>query len=347
MNRGSVAYRVAAGIGTLAVASVATAAKLLLINGAGATFPYPIYSKWFAEYAKVNGEVNFNYQSIGSGGGVRQIMARTVDFGASDGPMSDELLAEAPGEILHVPTVLGGVVATYNLPGVDAKLNFTQEALAGIFLGTITRWNDPALASANRGVTLPDEPIVVVHRSDGSGTTSIWTDFLSKVSQEWHHHVGTGTSVNWPVGLGGKGNEGVAGLIKQVPFAIGYVELGYALHNQLAYGRVQNAAGEFVDCTIESITQAAAGAAATMPADFRVSITNPPGSGAYPIASFTWLLVYRHQEDPVKGKALVGFLRWMLREGQRYAGPLGYAPLSQEVIQREEATIETITIASP
>src|SRR3989338_2504792 len=337
------------GIGVVAllgalVAGTAQAARLLLINGAGATFPYPIYSKWFAEYAKVDASVNFNYQSIGSGGGIRQILERTVDFGASDGPMTDEQLAKAPGELLHLPTVLGGVVATYNAPGVSAKLNFTPEALAGIFLGRVTRWNDPALAQANSGIALPDKPIVVVHRADGSGTTYIWTDFLSKVSSEWSKRVGRGTSVNWPVGLGAKGNEGVSGLVKQTPYAIGYVELGYALHNTLLYGRVENAAGEFVDCTLESVTQAAAGAAGTMPKDFRVSITNPPGRGVYPIASFTWLLVYRQQEDPVKGRSLVNFLKWMLQKGQQYAGPLGYAPLPPEVITLEEAAIEHIVI---
>lgn len=340
------------GIGIVALLGVllvgtAQAAKLLLINGAGATFPYPIYSKWFAEYANVDQTVNFNYQSIGSGGGIRQILERTVDFGASDGPMTDEQLRRAPGELLHLPTVLGGVVAIYNLPGVTAKLHFTQEALAGIFLGTIKRWDDPVLTSANRGVALPSEPVIVVHRSDGSGTTYIWTDFLSKVSAHWNKRVGRGTSVNWPVGLGAKGNEGVSGLVKQTPYSIGYVELGYALHSKLLYGRVENASGEFVDCTLESVTQAAAGAAATMPKDFRVSITNPRGRGVYPIASFTWLLVYRQQDDPVKGRAIVNFLKWMLHEGQQYASPLGYAPLPPEVITLEEAAIEQIVITSP
>ncbi|MBI3320062.1 MAG: phosphate ABC transporter substrate-binding protein PstS [Candidatus Omnitrophica bacterium] len=335
-----------AATGSLALATAAGAAKLLLVNGAGATFPYPIYSKWFAEYAKADPMVNFNYQSIGSGGGVRQIIAKTVDFGASDGPMTDEELKQSPAEILHLPTVLGGVVTIYNIPGVSAKLNFTQKTLADIFLGKIKRWNDEALTSTNPGVSLPAEPIIVVHRSDGSGTTYIWTDFLAKVSPAWSGRVGRGKSVNWPVGLGGKGNEGVAGLVKQTPYAIGYVELGYALQNHLAFGRVENAEQEFVECTIESVTQAASSAAATMPADFRVSITNAPGRGAYPIASFTWLLVYREQENPVKGKALVSFLKWMLREGQPYAGPLGYAPLPPEVITREEATIERIVIKS-
>ncbi|OGW91847.1 MAG: phosphate ABC transporter substrate-binding protein PstS [Omnitrophica bacterium RIFCSPHIGHO2_02_FULL_63_14] len=327
------------------VAGTAQAAKLPLVNGAGATFPYPLYSKWFAEYAEVDPTVNFNYQSIGSGGGIKQVLAQTVDFGASDGPMTDDQLRQAPKEILHLPTTLGGVVATYNLPGMSAKLNFTRAALAGIFLGRIKTWNDPELTAANPGVALPSQAIIVVHRSDGSGTTYIWTDFLSKVSPEWAKRVGRGTSVNWPVGLGGKGNEGVAGLVKQMPFAIGYVELGYALHSRLLYGTVENSAGKFVDCTLETVTRAAAGAAANMPADFRVSITNPPGADVYPIASFTWLLVYRHQDDPSKGEALVKFLKWMLEDGQQFAGPLGYAPLPPEVIKLEEAAIATITIA--
>ena len=330
----------------LTLATGASAAKLLLITGAGATFPYPIYSKWFAEYAKADPTVNFNYQSIGSGGGVRQITAKTVDFGASDGPMTDEELKQASGELLHLPTVLGGVVVIYNIPGVTAKLDLTQKALADIFLGKITRWNDAALASANANVTLPNQPIIVVHRSDGSGTTYIWTDFLAKVSPAWANRVGRGKSVNWPIGLGGKGNEGVAGLVKQTPYSMGYVELGYALQNQLAYARVENAAGEFIECTPATVTQAAAGAMATMPPDFRVSITNTPARGAYPIASFTWLLVYREQENAVKGRALVNFLRWMLHEGQQYASSLGYAPLPPEIIKLEEATIEHIRIST-
>jgi len=318
----------------------------VLINGAGATFPYPIYSKWFSEYAKVDTSVTFNYQSIGSGGGIRQTIARTVDFGASDGPMSDEQLKQAPGEVLHFPTVIGGVVPAYNIPGVKEKLNLTQEALANIFLGKITQWNDPALTRANPKVNLPAKPIVVVHRSDGSGTTYVWTDFLSKISPTWAEKVGRGTSVNWPVGLGAKGNEGVAGLVKQTPYSIGYVELEYARSNQMTFARVENAEKEFVDCTIESLTAAAAGAAKTMPSDFRVSITNAPGKGSYPVASFTWLLIYRVQEDPVKGQALVRFLKWMLRDGQKYAGPLGYAPLPKEVIRMEEAAIEKIVVKS-
>jgi phosphate transport system substrate-binding protein len=321
-------------------------ARPALVNGAGATFPYPIYSKWFAEYAKTDDKVNFNYQSIGSGGGIRQVTAGTVDFGATDGPMSDDQLKQAPGELIHFPTVLGGVVAVYNVPGVTGTLNLSQKALAGIFIGRVTKWNDAAIASANSGVSLPPNDIIVVHRSDGSGTTFIWTDFLSKASPEWSKQVGKGTSVNWPVGLGGKGNEGVTGLVKQTPHSIGYVELGYAQHNKIPFAKIENAAGEYVDCSQESVTKAAAAAVATMPADFRVSITNPAGSGVYPIASFTWLLVYRQQKEAVKGAALVRFLRWMLRDGQRFAGPLGYAPLPPEVISLEETAIEKINVPS-
>lgn len=323
--------------------SLAWAAKVVLINGAGATFPYPIYSKWFSEYAKLDGSVNFNYQSIGSGGGIRQMLAGTVDFGASDAPMKDEDLQKAPGKILHFPTVLGGVVPTYNLPG-SPKLNFTQTALAGIFLGKISTWSHPEIAKANPGVSLPDKPIIVVHRSDGSGTTFVWTDFLSSVSPGWKSRVGKSTSVNWPVGLGGKGNEGVSGLVKQIPYSIGYVELGYATHNKLPFGRVQNREGEFVDCTAQTTSNAAASAAAAMPRDFRVSIVNAPGEDAYPIASYTWLLIYQKQTDRIKGEALVKFLRWMLKGGQRYAEPLGYAPLPPEVIRLEEEAIAQIQL---
>jgi len=328
----------------LASAAPAVRAGILLMNGAGATFPYPIYSKWFAEYAKVNPGVNFNYQSIGSGGGIRQISSGTVDFGASDGPMTDDQLKAAPAELMHLPTVLGGVVVTYNIPGVTATLRFPQKVLADIYLGKITRWNDPALAGANPGVNLPAQDIVVVHRSDGSGTSYIWTDFLSKVSPTWAKAVGKGTSVNWPVGLGGKGNEGVAGLVAQTPNSVGYVELGYAVSNKLPYGTVANTSGEYVECTLESVSKAAAAAANNMPADFRVSITNGSGAGVYPIASFTWLLVYRNQSDPVKGKALVDFLNWMLENGGKYAAELGYAPLPENVIKLERAAVAKITV---
>ncbi len=328
--------------GILLATGTSAFAKMLLVNGAGATFPYPIYSKWFSEYAKQDVSVNFNYQSIGSGGGIRQITAQTVDFGASDGPMTDEQLSTAPGKLLHFPTVLGGVVPIYNIPEVSEKLNFTQAALAGIFLGNITTWNNAEIAKANPGVSLPNKPILVVHRSDGSGTTYIWTDFLSSASPTWKAKVGKSTSVNWPVGLGGKGNEGVAGLVKQTPYSIGYAELGYATNNKILYGNVQNRAGQFVECTAQTITHAAA--SAKMPEDFRVSIVNSPGQDVYPVASFTWLLVYQQQTDRIKGEALIKFLRWMLTDGQKYTEPLGYAPLPQEVIRLEEEAIAQIQL---
>jgi phosphate transport system substrate-binding protein len=318
------------------------AAAQSLINGAGATFPYPIYSKWFDEYAKVDPEARFNYQSIGSGGGIKQITARTVDFGATDGPMTDEQLKQAPSDLLHIPTVLGAVVATYNVPG-NPTLKFTPDVLADVFLGKITKWNDPRIAGANPGVSLPDQPIVLVHRSDGSGTTYIWVDYLSKVSPEWQQKVGRGTSVNWPVGLGGKGNEGVSGQVKNTPGALGYVELAYAVKNKLAVASIKNAAGKFIEPTIQTTTAAAAGAAKNMPADFRVSLTNPPGDDAYPIASFTWLLVYRDQANEAKGRTIVKFLWWMSHEGQRYADDLLYAPLPTQVAKQIEGRIKEIT----
>jgi phosphate transport system substrate-binding protein len=328
----------------LALVTVAPVEAQMLMNGAGATFPYPIYSKWFDEYTKVDPEVRFNYQSIGSGGGIRQITERTVDFGATDGPMTDEQLKKASGELLHIPTVLGAVVATYNLPG-QPKLNFTGEVLAGIFLGKITQWSDERIKNLNPSVNLPNQPIVVVHRSDGSGTTFIWVDYLSKVSSEWAQKVGKGTSVNWPVGLGGKGNEGVAGQVKNTPGALGYVELAYAITNKLPAAAVKNQAGKFVEATIESTTAAAAGAASNMPEDFRVSLTNAPGDQAYPIASFTWLLVYRDQANEVKGKALVKFLWWAIHDGQKYPGALLYAPLPAPVVKQLEARIKQITFS--
>ena len=314
----------------------------MLMNGAGATFPYPIYSKWFDEYTRVDPNVRFNYQSIGSGGGIRQITERTVDFGATDGPMTDEQLKSAPGELFHIPTVLGAVVATYNLPG-DPKLRFTPDLLADIFLGKITKWDDPRISAVNPGVALPDQPIVVVHRSDGSGTTYIWVDYLSKVSKEWEQKVGRGTSVNWPVGLGGKGNEGVSGQVKSTPGAIGYVELAYAIKNNLPAPMVRNQAGKFVQPSIQSTTAAAAGAAKSMPSDFRVSLTNPPGDDAYPIASFTWLLVYNDQSDQAKGQALVKFLWWAIHDGEKYTSDLLYAPLPAPVVKLIEAKIHQIT----
>ena len=313
------------------------------LNGAGATFPYPIYSKWFDEYVKVDPAVRFNYQSIGSGGGIKQITEQTVDFGASDGPLSDDQLKAAPGPLLHFPTVMGAVVLTYNIEGVSASLKFTPEAIAGIYLGKITKWNDPALTGPNPGVSLPNQDIIVVHRSDGSGTTYIFTDYLSKVSVDWDRKVGKSTSVNWPVGLGGKGNEGVTGLVKQSPNSIGYVELIYAISNKLPFGEVKNRAGSFVRPSLESVTAAAAGYAAQMPADFRVVITDAPGATAYPISGMTWLLVYEQQKDAAKGRKLVQFLDWMMHDGQKDAPQLDYAPLPKEVVAKEEEALRRVT----
>src|SRR5208282_1596725 len=306
------------------------------------TFPYPIYSKWFDVYKQKNPNIQINYQSIGSGGGIRQVIAGTVDFGASDGPMKDEQMAQVKTGVLHCPTVLGSDVPTYNIPGVNAELNFTQAALAGIFLGHITKWNDPELANANKGVNLPSQDIVVVHRSDGSGTTYIWVDFLCKVSKEWETKVGRDASVNWPVGIGGKGNEGVSGQVKNLPNSIGYVELIYAVQNKLPYGKVQNKEGAFIKADLASVTAAAAGTAKSMPADFRVSITNAPGKASYPISSFTWLLIPTTIPDAAKKNAIKDFLKWMLSDGQGYAEGLGYAPLPKEVIKAEEKAISKI-----
>jgi phosphate transport system substrate-binding protein len=328
-----------------ALFSLATAApgfSQTLINGAGATFPYPIYSKWFDEFHKLHPEFQINYQSIGSGGGIRQLQAGTVDFGASDMPMTPEQMKEQKVPVQHFPTVLGGVVPTYSVAGVTGELSFTQDALAGIFLGTIKKWNDPAIAMANPGVRLPAADILVVHRSDGSGTTFIWTDFLSKVSPQWKSEVGANTSVRWPVGLGAKGNEGVAGLVKQTPNALGYVELIYAIQNHMTYGRVRNSAGSFIKAELSSVTAAAAGAAANMPADFRVSITNAPGKTAYPISSFTWLLVPTRIQDATKRKGLIEFLRWMLGPGQKLTEALSYAPLPANVAAKEVKAISNI-----
>jgi phosphate transport system substrate-binding protein len=325
-----------------AAALVAADTGTILLNAAGATFPYPIYSKWFDVYHTAHPSIQINYQSIGSGGGIRQLQAGTVDFGASDGPMSDEQLAQSKFKILHFPTVLGADVPSYNIPGVTGELNFTQKALAGIFLGTITKWNDPELTKANPGVNLPNADIVVVHRSDGSGTTYIWTDFLSKVSDEWKNKVGKGTSVNWPRGLGGKGNEGVSGLVKQTPDAIGYIELVYAAQNGIAFGKVENAAGKFVKADLAGVTAAAAGAAKNMPDDFRVSITNAPGATSYPISSFTWLLIPAHIDDAAKRDAIKGFLKWMLTEGQKYNEGLTYAQLPKTVVEKELKAISLV-----
>src|SRR5260370_4357127 len=323
----------------LLVGVSATASAQMMINGAGATFPYPIYSKWFDEYAKVDPSVRFNYQSIGSGGGQKQILAQTVDFGASDGPMSDDNLAKAPGKILHIPTVAGAVVITYNLSGNPA-VKFDGDTIAGIFLGQIKKWNDSKLTTLNPGAKLPDQDIVVVHRSDGSGKTFIFTDYLSKISSEWKSKAGNNTSVNWPTRIGGKGNEGVSGQVKQTPGAIGYVELIYAIQNKMPYADVKNAAGEFVKATVDSVT--AALATAQIPDDFRFSMTNAPGKEAYPIAGATWLLVYQQQKDPTKRKKLVEFLKWSMTKGEAIAKTLDYAPLPENVQQRVLKRIDQI-----
>ncbi len=323
----------------LAVSVTANVSAQMLINGAGATFPYPIYSKWFNEYAKVDPSVRFNYQSIGSGGGQKQILEQTVDFGASDGPMSDENLAKAKGKILHIPTVAGADVLIFNLPGVR-QLKMDGATIAEIFLGRVTKWNDRRIAEQNPGVKLPNTDIIVVHRSDGSGTTYIWVDYLSSVSQEWENKVGRGTSVKWPTGLGGKGNEGVAGQVKQLPGAVGYVELAYAKQNKLAYASVKNSAGNYVEPTIESITEALS--AANIPEDFRFSMVNPRGEKAYPISGATWLLVYEQQKDAARGKKLVEFLNWAITKGESMAASLDYAPLPENVQQRILERIKTI-----
>ena len=325
-----------------ALTTAASASAETLINGAGATFPYPLYSKWFAEYAKIDKSVKFNYQSIGSGGGIKQITAQTVDFGASDKSLTDEELRGAPGKLLHLPTVMGAVVVTYNIPGVAKGLKLTAESLSQIYEGKITSWNDPKLSHDNAGLKLPNKPIIVVHRSDGSGTTSIFTDYLCSVNQTWAKSVGKGASVKWPVGLGGKGNEGVAGQIKTTPYTIGYVELAYAFENKLPYAFLKNSAGSFVEPSIASTSAAAAGAAKSMPADYRVSLVNQPGKNAYPIVGFTWLLVYQDQKDKAKGKKLVEFLNWELKQGQKMADKLLYAPLPQNVVKMVEKTVKSI-----
>ncbi|HEY7292104.1 MAG TPA: phosphate ABC transporter substrate-binding protein PstS [Vicinamibacterales bacterium] len=335
MKKAFIAVAAAATLGWLPVA-----AQNAQINGAGATFPYPIYSKWFSEYNKLHPTVQINYQSIGSGGGIQQVTKETVFFGATDGPMNDEQLKAAPGKILHFPTVLGAVVPVYNLPNVSGDLKFSGAVLADIYLGKITKWNDAAIAKLNPGAKLPATDITVVHRADGSGTTYIWVDYLSKTSPEFKTKVGVNTSVNWPAGVGGRGNEGVSGLVRQTPGAIGYVELIYALQNKIAFGDVQNAAGEFVKASTDSVTKAAA--TATMPDDFRVSITNAPGAGVYPISSFTWMLLYQNPTDKPRAKAMVDFMKWALTDGQKFAPDLGYAPLPPEIVALEMEALATI-----
>jgi phosphate transport system substrate-binding protein len=312
------------------------------INGAGATFPYPIYSRWFNEYAQQHPNVKINYQSIGSGGGIRQVTEGTVDFGASDGPMSDAQLQASKVKIVHIPTVLGAVVPVYNLPGVNAELKFSKDAIAGIYLGKITKWNDPYIAKENPGVNLPDRNILVVHRSDGSGTTYIFTDWLSKVSPEWKDKVGKNTAVSWPVGVGQKGNEGIAGMVRQAPGSFGYVELIYAEQNHMQFGLVQSHDGKFLKASTEGVTAAAAADAKMMPADYRVSITDAPGAESYPISSFTWLLIPNPAKDAAKGAAIKDFLYWMLDHGEGEAASMTYAPLPKAVADRVRQTIGTL-----
>jgi phosphate transport system substrate-binding protein len=332
-----------AGLLVLAAPALVRAATVQ-INGAGATFPYPIYSKWFSEYNKLHPDVEINYQSIGSGGGIRQMTAQTVFFGATDGPMTQEQLQAAPGRVLHFPTVLGAVVPVYNLPEVTQSLNFGGTVLADIFLGKITKWNDAAIAKDNPGVTLPSSDITVVHRADGSGTSYIFCDYLAKVSPDWKSKVGVATSVNWPTGIGGKGNEGVAGAVRQTPGSIGYVELIYALQNKIAYGAVRSMDGEFVQATIDSVAAAASAAATQMPPDFRVSITNAPGKGVYPISSFTWILLYESPRDKERSRTMVDFMKWALTDGQKFAGDLGYAPLPTGVVELEQAALAKVKV---
>lgn len=326
--------------GVLALAAIGASAQNL--NGAGATFPYPIYSKWFSEYNQQHPSVKINYQSIGSGGGIRQVSDGIVDFGASDGPMSDEQIAGAKVKTQHIPTVLGAVVPVYNVPGLNKDLNFSGDVIADIYLGKITKWNDPRIAKDNPGVNLPNKPILPVYRSDGSGTTYIFTDYLSKVSSDWTSKVGKNTSVKWPTGIGQKGNEGVAGMVRQSPNSFGYVELIYALQNKMSFGSVKNASGKFVKASTEGVTAAAAAAAKTMPADYRVSITNAPGATSYPISSFTWLLVPTHSTDAAKTKALKDFLNWMLDHGESEASALSYASLPKQVQDMVRKTVAQI-----
>lgn len=341
--RFSVSHWTLAVIAATALSAGSVFAETTLLNGAGATFPYPIYSKWFSEYKKANPSVEINYQSIGSGGGIRQFLDRTVDFGASDAPMNEEQMAKATSPVLHIPTVLGAVVVTYNLPEVKGPLKLSPEAVSGIFLGKIKKWNDPAIAQINPGANLPATDIMVAHRSDGSGTTAIFTDYLSKISAEWKQKAGAGTAVKWPTGLGGKGNEGVTGLVKQTPGAIGYVELIYAESNKLPVAQLKNKAGQFVSPTTKSVTAAAAGALKAMPADFRVSITDAEGKESYPISGFTYLLVWRQMQG-VKGQELVKFLNWALKDGQKLAEPLSYARLPETLVKKVQAKVKEIQV---
>jgi len=317
-----------------------SAAQAQKLTGAGATFPYPIYSKWFSEYSAAHPGVEINYQSIGSGGGIRQVTAGLVDFGATDGPATDEQLAASKTKLIHIPTVLGAVVPIFNVPGVN-DVKFSSDVLADIFLGKISNWNDARIAKDNPGVKLPDQKIIVVHRSDGSGTTYIFTDYLSKVSSEWANGPGKGASPSWPVGVGGKGNEGVAGLVRQLPGSLGYVELIYALQNKISYGEVKNAAGNWEKASIEGVTEAAA-SIKVLPADYRVSITNAPGADAYPISSFTWLLVPLKSPDPAKGKVIKDLLSWIVNSGESEVSAFSYAPLPKSVAEKVLKTVYSL-----
>lgn len=330
-------------IGSIVFVGCRGSSSVVRLQGAGATFPNPLYQKWFDEYNKLHADRKFDYQSLGSGAGIKQITARTVDFGGTDAPMRDDELQGAPSEILHIPTVLGADVITYNLPGLEGTLSLAPETIAGIFLGTIKKWNDPKLVAVNPGVSLPSADITVVHRSDGSGTTFIFTEYLSKVSPEWKDKVGAGTAVNWPAGLGAKGNEGVTGQVKQTPNSIGYIELIYAVQNNLPYASVKNSAGEIIKPTLDSITAAAQGVVEKMPDDLRFSITNAPGKDAYPISAFTYLLVYKNQDDQQKGKALAELLWWAIHDGQKIARQMTYAPLPEGVVIKAEQKIRSMT----
>jgi phosphate transport system substrate-binding protein len=339
----AVALITIAALGLAGCGNSGTSGGEVKIQGAGSTFANPLYQKWFSEYNKAHSNVKFDYQSIGSGGGIKQFSAKTVDFGGSDAPMTDEQIKATGGEVIHVPVALGAIVMTYNLPGVQTELKLTPEAIAGIYLGTVKKWNDPAIATTNPGVNLPTSDITIVHRSDGSGTTYVFVDYLAKVSPEWKEKVGVNTSVNWPAGVGAKGNEGVTGQVKQTPNSIGYVELIYAEKNNLPHAAVKNASGEFVKGSLQSVTAAAAGASSQMPEDLRISITNAPGKDAYPISAFTYALVFKDQTDQAKGKALVDFLWWAIHDGQPLARELQYASLAPEVVQKTEQRIKLIS----
>ena len=343
-------FQLVAWIGVLVLGLIALACTggggstgSVSLQGAGATFPNPLYQKWLSEYGKTHANIKIDYQSIGSGGGIKQLKEQTVDFGASDAPMKDEDMKSAPGEIIHIPTVLGAVVITYNLQGINQPLRFSPDVLADIFLGKIKKWNDPKIVADNPGVTLPANDITVVHRSDGSGTSAVFTDYLSKVSPEWKEKVGSGTSPSWPIGLGGKGNDGVTGQVKNTPNTIGYIELAYAVQNKLPVAQIKNSSGSYVTPSIDGVTAAASASAANTPEDLRVSITNAAGAQAYPISSYTYILLYKNQKDAGKGKALVDFLWWGLHDGEGFAKDLQYAPLPADIVKRAEAKINSIT----